>query len=237
MEAKMDMVNTPTFTCFPILAVELRLKIWAFALPGPRVVEIRYDLASDKFYERESASFFSVLHVNQESRHEVLKLYAPYFGTSDHCARIWLNLTIDTVSLNYDTFKNRALGIREICDIEYLELRDQKMNEVKEVDLFRHLRVMRKMKQVVVVDPRCPFIRRPYPVRPLFGLTSWVFELDLKEFYKGFELERECADVWDKLVVLKKAFAKRRWQATPIVGMVGILDNGERRYKMVGNAE
>jgi hypothetical protein len=233
MEEKLEAAVFPKFPFFPLLVAELRLKIWEFALPGPRVVDIYYDAATDKFYERKFASGLSMLYVNHESRGETLKLYKPYFGTPGYCARIWLNLTFDTVSLNYDTFRNRKLGIRELSGIENLELRDRLMHVVKARDLFRHLRLLRSLKTVVVVDPRCPFIPRPYPTVPSFGPTSWVFELDLEEFYKGLDLERECADVWDKLVVLKRALVQHWGEGEVDVGMVGILNTGERRYKMV----
>jgi hypothetical protein len=32
-----------TFTLFPKLPIELRLKIWEEALPGPRIIEIHHD--------------------------------------------------------------------------------------------------------------------------------------------------------------------------------------------------
>jgi len=233
MKSKWDVAVFPKFTFFPLLVIELRLKIWEFALPGPRIVDIYYDAETDKFYERQFASGLAMLYVNHESRVEVLKLYKPYFGTPGHRGRIWLNLTFDTVSLNYNVFRNRKLGFRELSSIENLELRDPLMHVVDVRVLFRHLKLLRSLKTVVMVDPRCPFIPRPYPTVPWFGSTSWIFELGLKEFYNGLDLERECADVWDKLVLLKVALTERRGEGEVNVGMVGILNPGERRYKMV----
>jgi hypothetical protein len=212
MKAKWDVAVSPKFTFFPLLVIELRLRIWEFALPGPRIVDIYYDTETDEFYERQFASGLSMLYVNHESRVEVLKLYKPYFGTPSHCARIWLNMT-DTVSSSYGAFRNRELGFRELNGIENLEPRDPLIHAVDVRSLFRRLKLLRSLKTVVVVDLRCPPIPRPYPTVPLFGSTSWIFELGLKEFYKRLDLERECANVWDKLVLLKRALTKRweRW--------------------------
>ncbi|KAG0646718.1 hypothetical protein D0Z07_6188 [Hyphodiscus hymeniophilus] len=53
-----------TFEFFPYLPPTVRVKIWRFALPGPRVIEIRYANKQHEF----RAPIPIILHVNRESR-------------------------------------------------------------------------------------------------------------------------------------------------------------------------
>lgn len=72
------------FLLFPELAVELRLKIWEYCLPGPRVVKVWYPkpAANQKSPPGliTSAPVPAILHVNRESRAEVLRTHPLLFG-------------------------------------------------------------------------------------------------------------------------------------------------------------
>lgn len=79
----------PIFTLFSSLPTELRLKIYGIALHTPRTITITCDRPPFKRGRiRTSQSFRSnqptpaLLHVSQESRHEALEVYKPYFKTS-----------------------------------------------------------------------------------------------------------------------------------------------------------
>jgi hypothetical protein len=72
------------FTLFPNLPPELRIKIWHFSLPGPRIIEVK-PLADGPFSER--AFHFNgahpppVLGACRESRGIALSVYKPLFET------------------------------------------------------------------------------------------------------------------------------------------------------------
>ncbi|MCJ1248771.1 hypothetical protein MMC30_005990 [Trapelia coarctata] len=93
------------FTLFPALPAELRLKIWEFALPGPRVVEIKApppsfadrppDSALDDFTS--SCAIPTLLHVNSEARGIALKHYELSFATGTFPPRIYFSFERDTL--------------------------------------------------------------------------------------------------------------------------------------------
>jgi hypothetical protein len=65
-----------SFTCFPNLPIELRLKIWRHCLPGPRLVICRRFITYSKHDGEECARQVpTTLFVNRESRGETLKAY------------------------------------------------------------------------------------------------------------------------------------------------------------------
>jgi hypothetical protein len=66
-----------SFTLFSSLPVELRLQIWAGAMPKGRIIEISYPPCSQSHpYLRARCSPPSLLAVNQESRGEALQRYS-----------------------------------------------------------------------------------------------------------------------------------------------------------------
>ncbi|CZT50555.1 uncharacterized protein RSE6_11563 [Rhynchosporium secalis] len=101
--------DTLVFTLFPALPPELRLMIWKFALPGPRVIALltREETTTSnpnrntswKFYDdfKSPASSNPVLlHVNQESRALVLSNYQLTFDKL-LCRPIYLDFAIDAL--------------------------------------------------------------------------------------------------------------------------------------------
>lgn len=127
-EADPNIIEQPvSFTFFGKLPSELRVKIWGYAHPGPRVVEVneRDRLASYSHlfpYADISGEFTStmnnctkrppaLLHVNQESRYEALKDYElvpanELLGLcgSDAKTKIYFNFDLDTVYISKATF-------------------------------------------------------------------------------------------------------------------------------------
>jgi len=92
------------FTIFPTLPAELRLKIWEFALPGPRVVEIKAPdcifLEGDPIASLDFTSACAVptpLHVNSEAREVALQHYQLSFATGTFPPRIYFCFERDTL--------------------------------------------------------------------------------------------------------------------------------------------
>ncbi|KAI9644259.1 hypothetical protein NHQ30_007614 [Ciborinia camelliae] len=75
-----------TFTCFPRLAPEIRLKIWRMIAFTPRVVAVNEQTicnagAISSITIQTTSAAAKVLQINHESRAETLKFYKRYFGT------------------------------------------------------------------------------------------------------------------------------------------------------------
>ncbi|OTA61880.1 hypothetical protein K449DRAFT_434204 [Hypoxylon sp. EC38] len=94
------------FDRFPQLPIELRLKIWANNLPGPRIVEIkcnprstpRVEQSNNKRIRCTSTSPIPVnLHVCRESRLEASRRYQLLFGDSTAPGGIFLDPLRDTL--------------------------------------------------------------------------------------------------------------------------------------------
>lgn len=79
---------TASFSLFPLLAPELRLKIWQHACPS-RIVSVRYMPESDSCVS--SSKPPAVLQACRESREEALRTYTLTFGTQSSSARIYFN--------------------------------------------------------------------------------------------------------------------------------------------------
>lgn len=86
-----------TFTLFHKLPIELRLKIWKFAQPGPRNVLIVYDSPYSATSKEPPPA---LLAVNREARQVALKSYRLLFDGSDvqlKIKRLFINPEIDVL--------------------------------------------------------------------------------------------------------------------------------------------
>lgn len=89
-----------SFTLFPGLPTEIRLKIWRLIAPGPRTVLVQY---STKCKISAFTGWTSpypppvILAICQESRLEALKSYQLAFGSYFHPAKIYIDFSIDTL--------------------------------------------------------------------------------------------------------------------------------------------
>lgn len=83
-----------TFDLFPLLAPELRLKIWQFACLQ-RTVSLRYIPERDLCVSTTPPP--AVLHISHESREEGLKTYRLSFATRSSPAQIYFNPYLDTL--------------------------------------------------------------------------------------------------------------------------------------------
>lgn len=96
---------TKNFTLFPLLPLELRLKIWSYMSPGPRNLSIQYNMSSQYSSSRATPSFGGwtspspvpvILHICHESRSEALKYLQLSFGSYFHPAKLYFDFSCDT---------------------------------------------------------------------------------------------------------------------------------------------
>ncbi len=224
------------FIFFPLLATEIRLKIWAYALPGPRVVDIHYDVRTNLFAELSKPVESHLVHVNEEAREVVFKHYSAWFGTEIQYPLIYADTKIDVIKLNFDAFRFWKLKDEEYSIIRHLELSDREMHKIDAMELIIRLGMMPNLTQLTVVDPRSPFIMRPYPTAPtvINPESLWKYCMARGQFYLGLALERRCVRVWDQLLKIDKAARKGQYGLSNFTtGMVGVTADGVRRYCMV----
>ncbi|KUJ22672.1 uncharacterized protein LY89DRAFT_307337 [Mollisia scopiformis] len=95
-----------SFTLFPELPFELRLKIWQFSVPGPRILGVGHEIQYKSFYGRLLPSTIewrtsdpipSLLHVCHESRKEALKLYQRSLGVPLKQGKNYIDFGNDTI--------------------------------------------------------------------------------------------------------------------------------------------
>src|SRR5436190_18405372 len=89
-----------SFTLFPKLPIELRLKIWRDSIQ-PRMVKVRYDKAHKRCT---SFAIPAILHASRESRYVGLKTYQLCFGLENGGGGLYFNYDIDAVALNWQSF-------------------------------------------------------------------------------------------------------------------------------------
>ncbi|KAI0887337.1 uncharacterized protein GGS22DRAFT_198674 [Annulohypoxylon maeteangense] len=99
---------TQVFHLFTRLPIELRSKIWACNLPGPRIVEIKCSAEPARTSQLRQGDRRAVvctstspipinLHICRESRWEALKRYRLLFGSSPQLGRIFFDPLEDTL--------------------------------------------------------------------------------------------------------------------------------------------
>ncbi|KAJ8065698.1 hypothetical protein OCU04_006369 [Sclerotinia nivalis] len=87
--------NLTSFTLFPFLPKELRIKIWKLAATHPRIVQITYDHPTESLVSLSPAP--ALLATCGEARDELLPLFKQLSLPKSACgAIIYLNLEIDT---------------------------------------------------------------------------------------------------------------------------------------------
>ncbi|KAI1844092.1 hypothetical protein JX266_009765 [Neoarthrinium moseri] len=96
------------FDDFSKLPIELRLKIWGYNLPGPRILPVHAHACSFRAFRDANDSVLtrvfsspakvpSNLHVCRESRAETLRTYRLLFGGHGHVGGIFLDPSIDII--------------------------------------------------------------------------------------------------------------------------------------------
>lgn len=154
------MTSLTAFTVFMSLPVELRLKIWKYLLPDPRILPIHYNRRSFQ-YTSDSAPPV-LLHICPESRDFFLETYSLLTLSPRHPSTIYVDFLRDTLFFhNLDCSPNGDLShdlatspdsdkiLHVAVDSEVWEvLRAFKWDGLSEVGLLRNL------KSVALVMPR-----------------------------------------------------------------------------------
>lgn len=137
-----------SFTLFSLLPTELRLKIWGFCLPGPRIVGLKYTYSPFDTSHRSSheqamrgctspTAFPNILHTNREARHEALLYYTLCFNITHGVAKIFFNTAIDVLYFGpkggyLDSFKQFADASSMVSKSELVKVKRLAVHE----DLF-----------------------------------------------------------------------------------------------------
>ena len=117
----MESNPTRSFTLFPRLPTELRLKIWHLAMPGPRTITLQYKFRRRARLESAlpyTASWTSkdlnpaALQVCHESRYEALEIYEQAFGTHACSGRkVYFDFEQDTLKFGGEENYSESDGI------------------------------------------------------------------------------------------------------------------------------
>jgi hypothetical protein len=105
--------SDPTFTCFSKLPIELRLKIWKEALPGPRVIKLKFSDSDPWEEEDESDSRIcaiaktpAILGANHESRQVAPRFYELSFDSILEERPVYIDYRVDALYIDvWDVFK------------------------------------------------------------------------------------------------------------------------------------
>jgi hypothetical protein len=89
--------SSPTFTLFPKLPTELRLKIWKYALPGPRAIRVQRAWSTLSRRIRAVAKPPAVLQINSESRQLALRFYEVSFNNAIKGRPIGIDYQVDAL--------------------------------------------------------------------------------------------------------------------------------------------
>jgi hypothetical protein len=114
-------VPAETFTLFPKLATELRLKVWKMVLPGPRVVVVEYSKKTKLPFS--PARIPVILQVNRESRDEALKSYTLAFGLDGADGKIFFDFSNDIFVFDEDfASQTKVDRCRDLDQVQHLAI-------------------------------------------------------------------------------------------------------------------
>jgi hypothetical protein len=142
-------VPAETFKLFPKLAIELRLKIWKMALPGPRVVVVQYSETTQLPFS--PARIPVILQVNSESRDEALKSYTLALGFDGAAGRIFFDFSTDILVLHEYLLSQAQLGrCKDVEKVQYITLHRSPSYSIQYSGLRREaiLKSMSSLKQL-----------------------------------------------------------------------------------------
>jgi hypothetical protein len=243
----MDKFRTPTmprkpieFHFFKYLAPEIRTKIWEYALPGPRIVDVTYDQNNDCFLEWSEPATIHLVHANWEARNIVFENYTALFGTAIQPPLVYANLRIDVIRLNFNAFRQWKLIDHEYDNIRFLEINDREIYKVPARELAIHLGIMPQLEQFVVVDPQGLFVGRPFPTVPAQPTPEAVYDYYVArgEYHLGRAWGLRYQKIWKDLLQIDFWARLGKFGLTNFAtGMVTVNENGIRQYRMIGRAD
>jgi hypothetical protein len=121
------------FTLFPKLPIELRLKIWKAALPGPRVIEFSH------------TSFFRRLTLIKDSQNSLLNLSNSCKEAYDVVKKDYRSVSLQVFDLDKKKTPDAALLINYSLDTIYLGLYSEKVLEILDSKVFTDLKLIERL--------------------------------------------------------------------------------------------
>lgn len=141
----------PSFHSFSKLPIEIRLEIWKNILPGPRLIQVHYDVRVGKFWTTTPSP--AKLLVCSESRYEMLKEWPLRFATRGHSPLVRANLDIDTVRLSWNPLRLRAISQEDLCSIISLEVGGKEVQRASAEAILQSILTMPNLKDFSLVSP------------------------------------------------------------------------------------
>ncbi|KAE9370781.1 hypothetical protein N431DRAFT_492811 [Stipitochalara longipes BDJ] len=187
---------------------ELRLKIWALNLSGPRVVQVHYDVRIGKFWTTTPSP--TNLLVCSESRCEMSKKWPVRFPTRGHPPIIRTNLNIDTVHLSWIPLSLRAISHEDLSSIVSLEIGGRELQRARPEAILQSILTMTNLKDFSIVSPALhdnfSYSLNQQPSQPRIGTNGeehWLLvaqrlgyeEMRNRAFHQHTELTRSFR-VW-----------------------------------------
>jgi len=181
------------FTLFPKLGILTRQQIWAYALPGPRVVDIRRYWLPPKIHGYLTTTAPpTILHVNRESRSVALQHYTLSFCTKLSPPQTYFNFATDTLFLDASVLEDSLDSFVELFGYSTDIARVERVAYPANYDVYKHgidcgkggfMRTDRLMK--------LKRIREVVFTNPLIGPRGkeLMIEMTKDDFMKGFEEE------------------------------------------------
>jgi hypothetical protein len=158
-----------SFHRFKCLPPEIRLEIWALNLPGPRVVQVHYDVRIGRFWTTTRSP--ANLLVCSESRYEMKNKWPLRFGTRGHPPLVRANLDIDIIQLAWDPLRLRAVSQEDLSNILSLEIGGKELQRASAEPILHTILTMANLKGFSIVSPALddsyPYALSQYLSHPL----------------------------------------------------------------------
>jgi hypothetical protein len=129
---------SPSFTLFEQLPSELRIKIWKFVLPGPRVVSVRFNRGAQQYTSSTTPPI--LLRACPESRNLALETYTNLILSPEYESSVFVDFTRDTIF--FDSLDCSPKGDLSF-DLAKSPHRDRILSCAIDVQLWEVLRVFR----------------------------------------------------------------------------------------------
>lgn len=203
------------FPLFVSLPPELRLMIWAFNLPGPRLVDVNYVPETGEFYTTTISPVN--LRTCRESRREAWRHWGLHFGTCGFPPLIRANLDIDTIQLDWFPIRLGLVDKLDVSRIRYLEIGDRDLQREQEnnprihslpnprLRLILRLLAFPNLEVVTMISPRPARLVPPPNGHPI----PWQCIAHYSEFQRRRNLTYSHH--------LKLALALKEVEGTPLV--------------------
>lgn len=118
LETKLD-----TFIYFNKLPAELRVKIWKYLLPGPRIVPVAFDIRGHGLLS--TAKPPTLLRVSREARLEAQREYPPAFAIDGVSTIVPFNFELDTMLILPPDFRDQRFSKSVLDYYSRLPLQDR----------------------------------------------------------------------------------------------------------------